>query len=95
MAAQIKVSVTIEGPAEEILALVQQLRPGGRRRAQLTVELTGKAYVSPFHVLPAIDAGQIQNALEKLEGMHRQTVIDKETDQRLDRLIREFGEFTR
>ena len=93
--ARIKATVTIDGPADEILALVQHLRAGGKRRAQLTVELAGKAYTSPFHVLPAIEGGNIQAALEKIEVMSRQTVLDDETDRRLDRLIRDFGEFTR
>lgn len=91
---RITATVTLEGPAEEILAMVQRIQAGGKRRAQLTLE-SARGYAFPFHVLPAIESGQIQAALEKLETMSRQTVVDDATDRRLDHLIREFGEFTR
>lgn len=90
---RISASVTIEGPAEEILAVLRQAR-GGRRIVHLTIE-TGRGYVSPHHLLPAIRDGQIQAALEKIDLLARQTVIDGDAERRLDGLIRDFGDVTR
>jgi len=91
---RITAQITIEGPAEEMLAAVQRLH-GGKRSVSLVVEVSRRNYVSPYHHLPEIKSGQIQHALEKLAAMAHQTVVDDETDRRLDYLIREFGEFTR
>jgi hypothetical protein len=91
--ARITASVNIEGMAEEVLAAVQRLR-GCKRTAHLVVEVAHRDYSVPYHSLPEIKDGQIQNALEKLGLMSSQTVIDQKTEKRLEELIREFGHFT-
>lgn len=91
--AHVTASVTIKGPADELLGALQSLR-GGERTVHLSVEVPTRHYWDRDHYLPGIKNGQIQAALEKLETMSRQTVIDDETDRRLERLIREFGAFT-
>ena len=90
---RIEARVLIEGPAEEILAALRFVR-GGKRTVHLSAEVSTRHYSDRSHYLPAIKDGQIQAALEKLEMMSRQTVVDEETDKRLERLVREYGEFT-
>ncbi len=90
---RIKATVTIEGPAEDILADVQRLR-GGQRRVSLSTEPRRGYLGFSNHYIPDIKGGHVQDALEKLEFMSKQTVIDSETEQRLERLIRDFGIFT-
>jgi hypothetical protein len=89
----ITASVTIEGPAEEILRNLRQFR-GGKRSVHLSVEVSRRHYSYTDHSIPEIKDGQIQRALEKLELLSRQTIVDKETDDRLEQLIREFGYLT-
>jgi hypothetical protein len=91
--APITASVTIEGPAQEILSSLRQFR-GGKRSVRLSVEVSRRHYSTSDHFIPEIKDGQIQLALEKLELMSRQTVVNKETDERLEYLIREFGGLT-
>jgi hypothetical protein len=93
-AALIHARVTLEGPAEELLVDVQSLR-GGKRSVHLSVEVSRRHYWAPDHHIPEIKGGQIQAALEKLEMMSKQTIVDEETDQRLERLIKDFGQFTK
>ena len=93
--APIRAEVTISGPAEEVLRALSNVR-GCERRVKLTVETPARFY-SRFpddHMLPEIKSGQIRAALEKLEMMSSQGVITSETDERLDRFIKEFGRFT-
>jgi hypothetical protein len=90
---RIEARVLIAGPAEEILSAVRLLH-GGKRSVHLSIEVSTRHYSDRDHYLPAIKDGQTQAAVEKLELMSRQTIVDDETDRRLERLIREFGEFT-
>ena len=85
--------LTIEGPAEEILREAQKLR-GGKRSVSLSVVVSRQHYSDPHHFIPEIKEGKFQAALEKLEMLRRQTIIDAETDRRLDTLIRDFGSVT-
>jgi hypothetical protein len=89
----ITASVTIEGPAEEILRNLRQFR-GGKRSVRLSVEVSRRHYSTSDHYIPEIKDGQIQMALEKLELLSRQTIVDKQTDERLEQLIRESGYLT-
>jgi len=88
-------TVTIEGPAEEVLADVQRLR-GGTRRVLIEARVPSRGYPGyQDRMLPEIKGGQTQKAMELLELLHKQTIIDEDTDRRLARLIEDFGEFTK
>lgn len=89
----VEATVTIEGPAEEILRAVQHLR-GGKRTVRLTIETARGGPIPPVYSLPAISDGQIQRALETLDNLSRQTIVDDESERRIDMLVREFGRFT-
>ncbi|MEX2617816.1 MAG: hypothetical protein WD767_17130 [Alphaproteobacteria bacterium] len=90
----IKAVVTIEGPAEEILARVRNLKTGERAVSiEATLPRRGGRGID-FHTLPIIKNGETQTAIEQLERLHRQTIVDEDTDRRLENLIIEFGRFT-
>jgi hypothetical protein len=89
----IKASITIEGPAEELLAALRYIK-GGKRSVRLSVEVSTRHYSDRFHFIPEIKDGQTYQALRKLESMSDQTVVDANTDRKLQELISEFGEFT-
>lgn len=92
--AQITATVTIVGPADELLADLQRLARG-RREVSLSVEVPRRHYrTGDFHSFPRIKGGQIQDALEKLDKLCQQTVLSEETAGRLDRLIRDYGRLT-
>lgn len=91
--ARVTARITIEGPAEEILAEMYRLR-GGTRSVHLTVYLPDRHYSSADHFFPEIKSGQTQTAMMKVETMARQTVIDDATAIRLSSLIRDFGQLT-
>jgi hypothetical protein len=90
---RIEARVIIEGPAEEILSALRLVR-GGKRSVHLSVEVSTRHYSDQDHFLPVIKDGQTQAAMEKLEVVSRQTIVDDEPDRRLERLIRDYGEFT-
>ena len=58
------------------------------------MEVSRRHYSISDHYIPEIKGGQIQLALEKLDLMSRQTIVDKITDERIEQLIREFGHLT-
>jgi hypothetical protein len=91
---RIDVCVTIEGPAEEVLAALRFLK-GGKRTVYFSVEVPRIHYLDADHHLPDIKDGQTHTAMRKIEMLAHQTIIDSDTEQRLARLIREAGEFTR
>jgi hypothetical protein len=86
--------VTFEGPAEEILRAAQTLRGGGNRTVTITIENSRGGPIPAFYSLPPIREGQIQRALETLDTLGRQTIVNRETEERLDMLVRDFGRFT-
>ncbi len=92
---RIKATVTLEGDAEAVLADVQRVR-ANKRRVSLMVGLPapGHSITREDYVLPEIKGGDTQGALEYLAKLSRQARLDHETDQRLARLIEEFGRFT-
>jgi hypothetical protein len=93
-AATITATVTIEGPAEEILAAVQRLR-AGERAVSLTLEIPRRGQIMPhYYTLPPIKAGQTQRALETLDKLSQQTLVDAQTERRAEHLIRGFAGFT-
>jgi hypothetical protein len=96
--ARIVAEVLIEGYAEDVLADVRRLR-GGRRTVNLSVTPpnrsgTGHSILDEYR-LPAIKGGNIREALEKLELLNKQARISVDDDQRVARLIEEFGDFTK
>lgn len=89
----ISATVTLSGPAEDVLKNVQALR-GCNRSVSLTVEVDWKRSPGGSQMFPEIKGGDIQAALEKLQKLAHQTLVDADTDRRLEALIREFGKFT-
>lgn len=90
---QIRATVTLSGPAEDVLKNVQSLR-GCARAVSLNVEVDWKRSAAGSQTFPEIKGGDIQAALEKLQKLSQQTLVDSETDRRLEGLIRDFGRFT-
>ena len=92
---RIKATVTLEGDAEVILNDVQRLRTG-KRTVHIAVSLPTPGFprIMDDYVLPVIQGGNTQGAFERLVQLSHQSRIDPATDQRLDDLIKGFGQFT-
>lgn len=91
---RVEASVTLEGPAEELLAALLALRGGGTKSVLLTLGPIGRASL-PYYTLPAIRGGQLQDALDKLAGLAEQTIVDAGTERRVAGLVRDFARWTR
>src|ERR1700692_3677770 len=97
--APVELTIIIQGPSDEVLAAVRNLRS----RDGLTISATvNAATIFPENrrqyertTLPRIEEGDASAAQHKLDALVRQRLIDAEVERRVDEVIALARELTR
>ena len=97
--ADVELTVKIEGPAREVLAALKRMGStthcniSGFIRARIVDSANRRRFEPGW--FPEIENGDAAAAMEKLDNLARQRLIDAEIERELDDVIPEFRALTR